>query len=709
MKSSLRRAAVGSLACVGMTVAAAGLAHADGGRRVITEVPQWTAHAARTGAPARTDRLHLSMVLSLRDPAGAQALADAVSDPSAATYGQYLTAAQWRVRFAPTDADAAAVSAWLSSQGFTVTGSPANHRYISFDATAGQANAAFGAQLATFAKDRTQVLAPTAPVSVPTAIADLVAGVAGLDTSQRSRPDNAGGPNASGTDGGNGPTATPQSATGARPAGPNATLPPPGPVFRNAGPCSAYFGEKPATGLPQLVTNRQTYVPCGYTPAQLRGAYGTDAAQAAGFDGRGATVAVVDAFASPTIFKDASTYAKRHDPRHPLRSYQFNQVTPATYTFTNECGAPGWYGEETLDVEAVHATAPAANILYVGASSCQNLDLVAAVNTVLDNDLAQVITNSYGSAGEPQPGPELTAEHESALQAAAQGVSLLFSSGDSGDEIVATGTRQVDYQASDPYVTAVGGTSLMVTKTNGYGGEQGWGTGRSVLTNGAWVPNPPAYQYGGGGGTSQLFKQPKYQRGVVPDRIANYFGQGPHRAVPDLAMVGDPNTGFLVGQTQTFPDGSLQYSEYRIGGTSLSSPLLAGVVAVGNQVKGASLGFLNPRLYKLAGTSALTDVDHGRAVTDAVVRVDYVNGFDASGGLRTTLRTLNQTGTIYTAKGYDDVTGVGSPNGVPFLLGMAGGHTTGQNEQNGQNGPGGGAGQGGQGAGPGFASGTPAR
>jgi len=679
------KVAVGSVVGVGLVLSSAALAHADGGgRKVVAAAPDWTATAPKTGVPAATDRLHLSMVLNLRDPAGAEAQAAAASDPGSVQYGAFLNSAQWRARFAPTDAQAAAVSSWLSSSGFTVTGTPANHRLVTFDGTAEQVNAVFGAQLAQFSKGGAQVVAPSAPATVPDAVAPLIAGLAGLDSSLRATPHHVGGPDPD--------TAQAQAQTRAqvqpqRQAAPNGvptgTLPPPGPVFRNAPPCSSYYGEKPAPAYsPKVVPNPLTYVVCGYKPEQLRGAYGIDQALAQGYDGRGATVAVVDAYASPTIAKDAATYATRNDPRHPLRSYQFSQSLPASYNSVTECGAPGWYGEETLDVEAVHAMAPAANILYAGASSCQDIDLVAAVNSVLDNDLAQVITNSYGSTGEPGSVAEVQAAHQSALQAAAQGVSLLFSSGDNGDEIVNTGTRQVDYEASDPMVTAVGGTSLNVTKTNGYGWEQGWGTGRSILQpNNTWSPVPPAYLYGGGGGTSRLFRQPSYQKGVVPDDIANYFGQGPHRAVPDVAMDGDPNTGFLVGQTQTFPNGSLQYSEYRIGGTSLSSPLFAGVVAVANQVKGGNLGFLNPRMYKLAGTNAFHDVFH-QGVTDAVVRVDYINGFDASAGLRTSLRTLNQTGTIYTRKGYDDVTGVGSPNGAAFLNAMAGGRT--------QNGPGGG-------------------
>jgi subtilase family serine protease len=158
---------------------------------------------------------------------------------------------------------------------------------------------------------------------------------------------------------------------------------------------------------------------------------------------------------------------------------------------------------------------------------------------------------------------------------------------------------------------------------------------------------------------------------VVPTSISDFFGNGAHRAIPDVAMVGDPNTGMLVGQSQTFPDGSIRYDEYRLGGTSLSSPLLAGVVALAGQTCGSSVGFLNPVLYGAAGSSAFRDVNHGRAVTDGVVRVDFLNGFDATGGTTTSLRTFNQTGTIYTRPGYDDVTGLGSPNGTDFISAVA--------------------------------------
>jgi subtilase family serine protease len=632
-------------------------------RTRIENAPAWTAQAPRVGTIPAAQQLQLTATLGLRDVAGAEALATSVSDPSSGQYGRYVTATAWRSRFAPTDVDVSQVTSWLKSQGFVIGAIPLNHRFIPFSGTSAQAQRAFATDLGVFNKDGEAVSAPATGVSVPTELAGTLVGVGGLDSSNRKTPSRVGGPESS--------KRVASAATSA--AKPSTVLPPPSLVFKNGTPCSAYFGQKAASTVPQVLTNPLTYAPCGYKPGQLRGAYGIDQSLSAGYDGRGATVAVVDAYASPTILADAQNYAKRNDPQHPLRSYQFSQSLPATYTYINECNASGWYGEETLDVEAVHAMAPAANILYVGAKSCDNPDINAAVNTIVDNERAQVITNSYGSIGEPTSLADVAGEHQTFIQAAAQGISVLFSSGDSGDEIASTGSRQVDYEASDPFVTAVGGTALAVGQNNNYLFEQGWGTGKSKLVNGQWAPLSPAYLYGGGGGTSQLFKQPGYQKKVVPASISDYFGKGAHRAVPDVGMVGDPNTGFLVGQSQSFPDGSIRYSEYRIGGTSLSSPLLAGVVAVADQVKGDSLGFLNPKIYSLSGSSAFRDVNHGQAVTDGVVRVDFVNGYSSADGLVTSLRSLNQTGTIFTRPGYDDVTGVGSPNGMSFLFSMAGG------------------------------------
>ena len=129
--------------------------------------------------------------------------------------------------------------------------------------------------------------------------------------------------------------------------------------------------------------------------------------------------------------------------------------------------------------------------------------------------------------------------------------------------------------------------------------------------------------------------------------------------MPDIAAFGDPNTGYLVGQTQTFPDGTVKYSEYRLGGTSLSSPIMAGIMALADQANGVH-GFANPAFYA-AGPGAFYDVDH---VYAAVVRANYVNSI--SGPVVFRLRTFDQGLSLKTTPGYDDLTGLGTP-GANFI------------------------------------------
>ena len=131
--------------------------------------------------------------------------------------------------------------------------------------------------------------------------------------------------------------------------------------------------------------------------------------------------------------------------------------------------------------------------------------------------------------------------------------------------------------------------------------------------------------------------------------------------VPDISAVGDANTGLLIGQTQTFPDG-VYYDEYRVGGTSLSAPVVAGIVAVSDSLVHYHHGFVNPLIYATAGSSSISDVRH---LEGAVERVDYAN----SGGLVVSARELDYPNlTIHTTPGYDNVTGLGSPSGPAFLF-----------------------------------------
>ncbi len=337
-------------------------------------------------------------------------------------------------------------------------------------------------------------------------------------------------------------------------------------------------------------------------------------------------------------------------------------VSPGTYHHP-ESGKKqdpqGWYGEETLDAEAVHGMAPAAKIVYVGApNNFQDLD--AALNNVVDRHLADIVTNSYGFPTEQLPPGFIKPYEDTIMQGVIEGIGIYFSSGDNSDESLVEGYRTADWPASSPFVTAVGGTTLGVGASNNYLFETGWGTTTSTWNGTAWASTPPGpWLYGAGGGVSTLFAEPSYQQGVVPAGVFTAQGRT-GRAVPDIAALADPNAGYLIGETQTFPDGTAKYSEYRIGGTSLASPIIAGIMALANQAAGQPLGFVNPLLYKLAGSAAFNDVVSPSA-TIAMVRSNYKNSIDATGGLSYVLRTANQTLSLQTTPGYDDVTGLGTP------------------------------------------------
>jgi subtilase family serine protease len=433
-------------------------------------------------------------------------------------------------------------------------------------------------------------------------------------------------------------------------------------------------------------------------PGQLRTAYN----EPSGLDGSGVTVAIIDAYASTTILSDAQTYAQRNDPSHPLLNSQFNQVLPSSFTQGDTCGASGWYGEETLDVEAVHAMAPAAHIVYAGASSCFDA-LFTTLRNVVDGHLASIVTDSWGDTGGDvlDDAGTRAAVDNTLLMAAGTGISVLFASGDGGDNYTALGASVPDYPPSSPYDTAVGGTTLEIGAHGQRVAEYGWSTARSFLCNdtyiklggctdadlGKWLPIDLALDGGSGGGTSYVYRQPSYQAGVVPasisERNAEVIGsKDPARVVPDISMEADPGTGFLVGETQVFPNGTF-YDEYRIGGTSVASPLFAGLIALADQSAGGSLGFLNPALYSMYGnSSALRDVLPAGKQDEA--RVDYANSITSSDGLLFTTRLIGYQGqeqfcatdnpsscttqdvSIPVLPGYDSMTGLGSP-GEQFI------------------------------------------
>ncbi|SEN26120.1 Subtilase family protein [Actinacidiphila rubida] len=635
MRFERRRTRAGLAAAAALPLVAGALAlgaqsaTADqpGGRQLLSGTkPAWATASADKGATADASKLTLRVYLAGRDSKGLAAYAQAVSDPKSALYGHYLTAAQAQARFGATTAQVKAVTAWLKSSGLTVTG--ANQHYLTVTGDVAAAEKAFSTQLHNFTNGGRTYHAPAATASAPASLNGAVLTVSGLDNApKKSRHDD--------------------------------TLPPPGAAFVNAGPFSSYYGSNTNKSLPSAFGVQAPYAIKGYTGEQLRAAYG-----AGSYTGKGVTVAITDAYASPTIAGDAATYASRNGGK-AYKNGQLSQVLPGDYNSTEDCDASGWYGEETLDVEAVHAVAPDANIVYVAGASCNDNDLLDALTKIVDHHLASIVSNSWGDIEEHET-PDVAAAYDQVfLNGAVQGIGFYFSSGDAGDNVASSGTKQVDTPGNSPWATSVGGTSLAVGKNDTYAFETGWGTEKGLLSADGKSWATPAYTSGAGGGTSSLYAQPFYQRGVVPNALSKANGgKDKMRVEPDIAAVADPNTGFLVGQTQTFLDGSVKYGEYRIGGTSLAAPVIAGVQALTQQARfGIPIGFANPLIYSQYGTSAyhdVTDYPFGPQ-TVSEVRVDFANGENASDGTITSLRVLGRDASLSATRGYDDVTGVGTP------------------------------------------------
>ena len=607
--------------------------------RVAGTRPSWARPANLVRKVSPNARVDFLAFLGWRDPAGVAAVAHAVSDPGSASYGRYLTAAAFRARFSPTVADVAAVRTWLRGAHLLVGAVPASRLWVAASGTASDVERALHTGLAMYRVGGKLRRAPTADPLVPASLAGIVRSFVGLSDVRM------------------------HSTIAGR-------IPKP-PAFRNGRPCSTFWGEKIADDLPPAYGAPVSYDVCAYTPDQLRSAYGLTDPIAAGVDGTGQTVAVIDAFASPTMDRDLNIYSRRHGLPEPDLTQMNVPVTPGSKLENQQ----GWWGEEALDLEAIHSLAPGAKLMYFGARDNSGRGLLERAEFVVDGQLAQIVSNSYGTSGEQIPGGGYSAWEAVFQQAAAQGIGFYFSSGDCGDNqdnaglCGGTGYITTDYSASSPWATSVGGTSLGVGQQGEYLFETGWGTTTASLGHHGWVPAPPGpFLYGGGGGTSSIFAEPDYQVGVVPDALDSHW-LAHNRVVPDVAAVGDPNTGFLEGQTQAFPGGP-RYGEYRIGGTSLACPLFAAIMALADQSAGRHHGFANPALYALAGSAAFNDIVDP-PTTMASIRVLFLNSLNPKAGIDYALRTYNQTGTLDTAPGYDDVTGLGTPNGQAFLAAMS--------------------------------------
>jgi len=388
-------------------------------------------------------------------------------------------------------------------------------------------------------------------------------------------------------------------------------------------------------------------VPACYTPQQLRAAYGLRPLLDRGIDGRGETVVL------PEQGEQQATPPSVTDIRQDLAGFDRRFHLPAArlaVTTTLARGASRWLAlqEETLDVEMVHAVAPAAAIRVILLPSSAMVSapaLTAALTRAvrLGTSLGDVISLSMGVGEHCFSGAEVTRMHEQLQAAGRHHVTVVAASGDTG---AVGGACPAPFSvpgvvpvvepllpAADPQVLAVGGTSLDAShRTGAYIGESGWSQP---------LQNLEVDTLASGGGFSRLFARPAYQDGVP--------GIGRLRAVPDVAADASGATGLAL----VAADGQGRYAISGSSGTSAAAPFWAGLVAEADQLAGHDLGFINPALYGIARGPdyhlAFHDVVRGNSTV--VVAPGRFPGYRAG-------------------PGWDPVTGWGSPDAqllVPLL------------------------------------------
>jgi subtilase family serine protease len=660
-----------SASALALTGAIASPAAADPPTWVALPNPN-TAETVGTTAPLDpTESISLRVYLSGQNPTGRVARALTVSDPRNPAYAHYLTPAEYQRRYGPTPAQTDAVSSWLTATGMTITASSAH--YIAVTATVAQADAAFNTQISSYTSTHTETIHGhtfTYTISVPGAVGGFSAPAAlGADVTTVTGLDEVAVPNENASaqtemkTPATAPVPSTSSTTNTSTSTPTSTS-----TAVTTYQCSQYWGQYTET-IPAAYghTTAPTQL-CGYTVQQMRQAYGIASSR---YTGKGSTVAVVLDGHSPTMLADANEFFAAQGVAGFAPGQYTEDIGP---NVDASCAGNFDPLEESIDVESTHIAAPDAKVVYVAANcrdaqSASNNPLMQnwldALTRVVDRHLADVATGSWGLV-EPSISPADTAAWDPLLQQGAlEGIGFDFSSGDGGDganpasSFYPGNPPETQFPAVDPWVTAVGGTSLEIGANGRPVGDPAWGdnaTESNSVGDGYTSPPPGSFLQGSGGGVSTFYAEPAYQRSAVPAALATGNGTAPAaRVVPDVSA--NAGNNWLIGFTGAINTGVYD-TVAEAGGTSGSSPLIAGLEADAIQAAGHPLGFANPALYQLQakGSPAIRDV---KAVNPA----DPPIVFGAQLGVSEAtdfLTTFGEDSSLQTATGYDDATGLGA-------------------------------------------------
>lgn len=394
-----------------------------------------------------------------------------------------------------------------------------------------------------------------------------------------------------------------------------------------------------ATGPPTGATCIATYGVACYTPQDIRHEYAFTGAYTKGDTGTGQTIVIFDSFGSPTIANDLATFDTTFGIKAPPSFHVYQPEGKVVYSYVGKTATQiahsahmqtqiGWAYETTLDVEWAHAMAPGASIALVvtpnseteGVQGLQNL--LNAQRWVLSHGIGTIWSDSWATTEQAFQNPKVLQQlNRFYAKAASDGVSAFFASGDTGAlNVNKQGTAYpyatVGFPSSSPDVVSVGGTQISTPPASitSYVPEAVWNTAYGA----------------GGGGYSTVFAEPGYQSsaGITDPSVM--------RGLPDVSYNAGVISSVLTYNSFT-PTGAFWAL---IGGTSAATPQWAAVDAIANQAAGRPLGFLTPRLYQIAGTSAtyaasFHDITTGTNSFGTVTGFSAETGWDPASGLGT--------------------------------------------------------------------------
>jgi subtilase family serine protease len=666
------------------------------------------AQGTNMGPEDETKQISVTVWLNLHNRATLDAMVQDMYDKDSPSYHHWLTMEQYKAQFAPTVKDAAVVRDFLAAHNMQVTSVDQNNHYVVAQGHIGDAQKAFNVEINRVLVNGAVHRVSASEASVVGPARPLVSAVQGLsDLEYRANVRPASDPE----------TQKPYAGLPLSGAGPEGLFfsgeclrPPEKVTFITEGatgnfPKATYMGNRYGADINSPAPNLP---PCGYDSAELQQAYGLNALYKVGLNGTDQTIMIVDAFGSNTILADANLFSELNGLptlKTSGPSANFTIFTPngsATCTATNGCIAGNWQLETTLDVEWAHSIAPGAHIVLVlGAdNSFTNLDIANLF--AIENLFGSVLSNSFGISEialvdfDPS---ELVVENGISEIAAALGISHNVSSGDSGDQLASNTadfgipTVSVLANADSPFATGVGGTSTFLNSKSNIELQTGWGLNFVRIANP--TPNPPTipllffgFQEGSGGGNSVVYAKPKFQKGHTTAGVT-------FRQVPDISMDADPQTGVEIIVTPDSVPGHEQFVTV-VGGTSLSCPMFSAFWAIANQAAEADglgpLGQAAPILYELPG-DAITDVNVTAAstllnVTGIIFNPPNPPTFQSAAALaepeapttrfvsalfqspsstRWDVFTFGTDSSLATGPGWDNVTGLGTPNGATFI------------------------------------------